>query len=109
MFRSDYLRASDLNGNDTPLTIKDVEVREVGKEDKVCVNFKEQKRALVLNKTNGGLISKMFGDDTRDWAGRQVILFPTVVDFQGEPKDAIRIRYEVPDVNRPLDNEIPFA
>ena len=96
MFPAKYLKVADLKGRRLTVTIDEVLQEEVGEDDKFVVYFKETKiKPLVLNKTNASMIEEIAGaDDTDDWVGIKIGLYPTRVDFQGKRVDAIRI--EVP-------------
>ncbi len=119
-YRSNYLRASDLAG-DTTFVIAGVEMVEFEGKEKCVLTFKGEKRGLVLNVTNCNVVSEMFGDDTKAWKDRTVVLYPTRVQFGSELRDAIRIRLTESTVNKLLtpaatdgkgqlvtDDEIPF-
>ena len=117
-YRSNYLRAADLAG-DTKFTIASVEMMEFEGKEKFVLAFKDEKRGLVLNVTNGNVCQEMFGDDTKNWIGGSVTLYPTRVQFGSELRDAIRIRLTESTVNKPiavgaeatadaLDDSIPF-
>lgn len=96
MFPSKWLAAADLNEQDITLTIQDVQSEIVGQgdeaESKWVVYFREVSKGLVLNKTNAGSISGALGDDTDDWIGRQIVLYPTEVAFGGKMVEAIRVK-----------------
>ena len=49
-------------------------------------------QALVLNKTNFTALSLMFGEDTNDWVGAKVALYPSRVDFKGRTMPTIKVR-----------------
>lgn len=102
VYRSEYFRAADLNGQQVKAVIERVEWKELDDEKKAVVYFQGHTRGLVLNRTNGKTIVRSYGDEVNQWAGKSIILFPTVVEFQAEPRDAIRIRIPEPDVNKPL-------
>src|ERR1017187_8912967 len=91
-FPSDYLKASDLQGHNVTVAISRVEMREIGGEPKPILYFHGKERGMVLNKTNANKIAEIFGDDTDDWEGGEVILYEAMVDFQGKTVPAIRIR-----------------
>jgi len=91
-FPSDYLKAADLQGRAVTVTMSHVDMREIGGEPKPILYFKGKEKGMVLNKTNAGKIAEMFGDDTDDWEGGEVILYEAMVDFQGKTVAAIRIR-----------------
>ena len=92
-FPSKYLRASDLNGEQT-YVMRVVVLEEVGtdKEKKPVLYFEAVDKGLVLNKTNSGTIATLYGDDTDEWRGEAITLFQAMVSFQGETKPAIRVK-----------------
>lgn len=61
-------------------------------ERKLVVYFKEIEQGLVLNKTNGKMLVKNFGDETDAWVGQPVELYVAEVEYQGETQLGIRIR-----------------
>jgi len=105
-FPSKWLTAAELedeDGNpaDQTLTIREAVMEEMeipGKDpvEKPVVYFEEIDKGLVLNKTNGKSIAGMYGNDTEDWAGERVTLYPTEVNFQGTMTPCIRVRGKVP-------------
>jgi hypothetical protein len=98
-FPSKYLEGKTLDG-DLSLTIKHVEMETVGQGDDVdtkpVVYFNEVNKGLILNKTNANTVSHLHGDDTEDWIGKRITIFPTEVDFQGKQVMAIRVRLRAP-------------
>ena len=98
MFPSKWLAAADLDDSDLIVTIKACTLEEVTPSDKKWVLwFEESDKGMVLNKTNSKMISQLLlSDDSDDWIGRKIILFPTQVDFQGDQVDAIRVRKKLP-------------
>ncbi len=125
-FPSEYLRAADLQGRNVRATISHIEVREVGDGHKPVIFFQGKEKGVVLNKTNANNIAAAYGDDTDDWTGKEVILYGTMVDFQGRSVAAIRIRRPMAADNpkpalkpmsatgrqsenpAPMDDDIPF-
>jgi hypothetical protein len=101
-FPSKYLEGKTLDG-DLSLTIKHVEMETVGQGDDVdtkpVVYFNEVNKGLILNKTNANTVSHLHGDDTEDWIGKRITIFPTEVDFQGKQVMAIRVRLRAPGGN----------
>ncbi len=95
-FPSPYVKASDLNGKPSLLTIRTCVLEELGqgsnKEKKPVLYFKEAQKGLVLNKTNATNIAKVYGDDTGNWTGKDIQVFPTTTEFKGETVYAIRVR-----------------
>lgn len=130
-FPSNYLKASDLQGRNVPVTIEKVVMEDIGSDHKPVVYFTGKEKGLVLNKTNSNNISVVYGPETENWVNQQIILYPTIVDFQGRSVDAIRVmgpRHDAGQEQRaqtdsapvppppsqsaigshPLDDDIPF-
>ena len=118
VFQSDYLKAADLEDKPHLATITSVELRTMNDgEQKLCVSFREWEKSLLLNKTNANNIASFCGLETDGWAGRQIVMAPALVDFQGKTVEAIRVRApKVPKAaappppadHRELDDAVPF-
>jgi hypothetical protein len=91
-FPSNYLRAADLQGRNVRVTIASIGMEDVGDASKPVLYFEGKDRGLVLNKTNSNNIAAIYGDETDLWAGKEVVLYSTMVDFQGRSVEAIRVR-----------------
>jgi len=100
MFPSKYLKAADLQGHAVAVVIDRVELGEVGqgddKEQKWIMYFEGKEKGLVLNKTNTNITAAAYGNDTDDWAGKPLELYPTTTTFAGKVVDALRVRTEAP-------------
>lgn len=101
LFPSKWLKAEDLEeGATLALTIKDVVMEELGqgakKETKPVVYFRDSDKGLVLNKTNGSIIAKMYGDNTDEWIGKTITLFTMEVDSFGDIVRAVRVKERKP-------------
>jgi len=79
-----FIKAGDLKSRDVNLTISAVRIEELegtkGKQTKGIVSFRESKKEIVLNRTNGECIKAMFGRDTGDWVGKRVTLYPAKIE-----------------------------
>jgi hypothetical protein len=100
-FPKKYLSANDVTGEgDLVLTISDVAMELLGQGDeadtKPVVYFQEAEKGLVLNKTNAGTITGLYGPETDDWAGKRIALFATEVEYQGRMTLALRVRKRPP-------------
>jgi hypothetical protein len=91
-YPSTYLKAADLQDRNVPVVIDKVVMELIVDEHKPVVYFQNHERGLVLNKTNANNIAHIYGDETDDWIGKEIILYPTIVDFQGRSVDAIRVK-----------------
>jgi len=100
--QSKYFKAEDLTA-EKKLKIKAVSAEDVGvgkdKERKLVVQFTNDKRALVLNRTNNRTIRGAFGDDTAGWPGKIIVLFPTQDDYRGRMVPVLRVRIPPPKSN----------
>lgn len=96
MFPSKWLAAADLDEQDRTLTVADVTEELIGQGEeqdlKWVIHFREVDKGLVLNKTNATTITSALGDDTDEWIGRKVVLYPTEVSFSGKMVAAIRVK-----------------
>lgn len=91
-FPSDYLKAADLNGKAVRVTIDSVSMEKIGDDQKPSVHFVGKDKTLILNKTNAARIVEATGsDETNDWSGWSITLYPCKVDYQGKRVDAIRV------------------
>src|SRR5262249_13975861 len=97
--QSRFLKAADLQG-EKKFKIKSVTEEDVGigkdKERKLVVWFTNDARGLVLNRVNNRTIRGVFGDNCESWTGKIIIAFPTMAEFRGEMKPALRVRIPPP-------------
>ena len=123
-FPSNYLKASDLQGKATTVTMDRVEIEELksrkGNDTKPILYFMGKEKGLVLNKTNSRAIAQIYGNETDDWSGQPVELYTAMVDFAGDTVEAIRVRAprkrngaERPapapaPISHDLNDEVPF-
>lgn len=98
LFPSNLLKAQDVTdaGGEMPVTISKIEVKEFdgdngAKERKPVIYFANDKQ-MVCNKTNGTTLAELFGQETDEWIGKQIILIVQNVDFAGKSTPAIRIK-----------------
>jgi len=108
---SNFLRAADLKGQTIPLTISDIgtHVFNEGKSDQkvqIILTFEGKEKKLGLNATNARTIGALLGDESDNWIGKQIKIYPTKTDFAGEMVDCIRIVQDVPP--EATFDDIPF-
>ena len=108
---SGFLKASDLKGQTIPLVISEIgsHTFNEGKPDQknqITLSFEGKEKKLGLNATNARAIAALLGDETNEWMGKQIKIYPTKTDFAGEMVDCIRIVQDVPP-EAGLD-DIPF-
>jgi hypothetical protein len=97
--QSKFLKAGDLPA-ERKFRIKSVTEEEVGigkdKERKLVVWFTNDSHGLVLNRVNNRTIRGAYGDVCDDWAGKIIAVFPTMAEFRGTMKPALRVRIPSP-------------
>jgi hypothetical protein len=108
-FPGSYIKAADLQGKRVQVVVERVDMEDIGGETKPVLHFKGKDRGLVLNKTNANAVWGINGsDDTDDWPGTTLVLYPSKTDFQGKRVDCIRIDpSDRPQVRRPAPVPVP--
>jgi hypothetical protein len=97
VFPSKYLKASDLKDeahiveiDHAPLqTLKNTKGED---EKKTVLYFTGAKKCMPLNKTNWDAVADICGEDTEDWPGKKIELYPTTTQMGGKIVDCVRIR-----------------
>ena len=124
-FPSNYLKASDLQGKNILVKMDRTEYEMIGNDKKLILYFQGKEKGIVLNKTNANNIAHIYGEETDEWKGAEIVLFEAMVDFQGKTVPAIRVRapqrkpahtppqtapQRMPDEQRrdAMDDSIPF-
>ena len=109
MFPGKYLKSAEMQGKDVTLTIKSVVLDDLpeekgGTRKRGVVAFNETPKLVVLNRTNGTCLAKMFGPETNGWHGKRVTFFPAPFTdpFTGEVGTAIRVRGS-PELKAPIE------
>ncbi len=88
------------------------------------LSTKEMEEIADRNVTNAKAIAKTYGDDTSNWTGKPIEIYPTQVEFKGDLVDGIRVRVAdvepsaaapeqpvaeaAPMADAELDDEIPW-
>jgi hypothetical protein len=113
-FPSKYLKASDLD-NEISVKIRSIAFEEVGqnKDRRPIAYFEGIDKGVVLNKTrSNGIIRASGSEETDDWVGVTVLLYPSTTQFQGEEVECIGIRAPRPKKGAmdpvPSKDDIPF-
>jgi hypothetical protein len=105
-----FLKTEDLQGKACRLVIEAICNEEIngdhGKEKKLVARFAGKDKGLVLNRTNADSIAEIAGsEDTDDWAGVQIVLFPDKTKFGGKTVDCVRVR--APQANGAAAKPVP--
>lgn len=92
VFPSKFVKADDLKGKQVLCVISHVTVEKIGDDTKPVIYFQGKEKGLVCNKTNFGRIAYVYGDESDEWTGKEIVLYPEMTDFQGKPMWAIRVK-----------------
>src|SRR5262245_37044681 len=105
--QSRFLKAADLQ-REKKFRITAATEEEVGEkqEKKLVVWFTNDKRGLVLNKTNNRTIRGAFGDAVDGWKNKITVIFPTMTDLRGKLTPALRVQIPPP---KPAATAAPTA
>ena len=116
-----YLKAADFDDQPAVFTITGCDWQPVGQGEaakyKAVMSFQGQEKKLVLNATNKKVLIKAFGKHTPAYTGKQIEVYPTVCDYQGEQVDCLRMRVPEPAspsavatevTSTPASEDIPF-
>jgi len=107
-----YLGSHNLEpGEEMLLTITKFEGEEKvktadGEKVKQVLYFKENVPKMIMNITNGNVISSLYGTHPDNWIGKQIQVFATPVKAFGKTQDALRVRDFVPHINVDTANYI---
>lgn len=93
-FPSDYLKAADLGGRAHKLLMGQLTSEKIGNDQRPVLHFQNAGKGLVLNRTNANTIVSMYGEETDNWFGQSITIFPDQTDYQGRRVDCIRIKME---------------
>ncbi len=124
MIQSKYLKALDFDEDGQTVTIKGVRQENVGKDNdpddnRWVIYYRELPKGQVLNVTAIRLLEHIFGDETENWKGKQLIIYndPTIA-FAGKITGGIRLRQlpkaqtqkpaAEPTADKDFDDDIPF-
>ena len=99
LFPRKYATGEDLAGKSVTLTISHLRLEKMiptpgtAPVEKWVIFFKEAQKGIVLSKTLAFQISKVVGsEDTDEWVGKKVVLYPEPVNVAGYTRTAIRAR-----------------
>ena len=93
----EVFESCDLNGAPLTVTIVSAPLETLknpeGKEQtKTVLYFRGTKKLLPLNATNWDSVADIAGDDSDDWAGHKIELYPAKTEMKGKTVDCIRVR-----------------
>ena len=104
LYPSKYVKAADLEGRTVTidkLVIEDMQNHNGDKERKPVLYFRKATKGLVLNATNARTIAALYGDESNDWPGKRISIYPTRVKAFGAVHDTVRVKEEIPAQPKP--------
>jgi len=92
-FPGRYFKAETLAGKARVLRIGAVERDKLSDGSvKAVVKFEDEPMKLILNRTNANAIATLYGNNTDNWIGKLIELYPTRTPFGSNMVDAVRVR-----------------
>ena len=101
MYRYNYMKSDDLNGQALCLSITECLAEKVGGDERLVLAFFEVPSLMILDKINVNTLADLYGPETSEWRGKVIKVTPSTTLFLGEVVKYIRICHERCD-------EIPF-
>jgi hypothetical protein len=97
VFPSKYLKVADLAGKARVLEIAEAVFETLknasGEQQQKTVSyFVNEKKCLPLNLTNWDSVADIAGEDTDDWSGARIEVYPSTTQMGGKTVGCIRIR-----------------
>lgn len=117
MFPSDWLKGEEIKGKQIRAVISEAKLEEMPDGGfKPVLRFRNSKKGLVLNKTNGDTIAQVYGEDSDAWIGQTIVLyFDPNVTYAGKRTGGIRVSLADAQPTQPApkpveisDDSIPF-
>ena len=94
MYRYNYMKSDDLNGQALCLSITECLAEKVGGDERLVLAFFEVPSLMILDKINVNTLADLYGPETSDWKGKTIRLAPSTTSFLGETVKYIRICHE---------------
>ena len=98
-----WLTEKDLDKRSHRVTITEiepVELEQTGDDgstymaNKLIISFANKTKQLCCNKTNALKLADKYGEETDNWIGKELIMYPDITPFKGVPTPCIRIRFD---------------
>lgn len=94
------------NGQDLTVTIRsvgrEIVIGDGGKKEECTVAQLMNSKPMILNRTNCKTIERMYGPYLEDWSGKSITVYESAVKVAGEMVACLRIRKEVPNIQKVL-------
>lgn len=108
--QSPFIKGDDLEeGERKVVTIKTAEEVDFPSGDKVpVISFLELEQKLTLNKTRIKKLVEILGDDTDEWIGKKIAIYPIDVQFNGKTMPGVAVAAPPKKLNPKLKPEVSF-
>lgn len=104
VYPSKYLKATDLRDKDVTVEIESAEYITLQGKPSLLVKFIGKDKGLIVKPSVWDQIAQVVGDDDSDnWTGHKITLFPTETDFAGQTYEVVRVRTK----KRPMNGSRP--
>ena len=94
MYRSDYMKSDDLNGQALCLSITECLAEKAGGDERLVLAFFEVPSLMILDRTNTNMLAELYGPETSEWRGKVIKLAPSTTLFLGQVVKYVRICHE---------------
>ena len=94
MYRYNYMKSDDLNGQALCLSITECLAEKVGGDERLVLAFFEVPSLMILDRTNTNMLAELYGPETSEWIGKTIRLAPSTTLFLGQVVKYVRICHE---------------
>jgi hypothetical protein len=94
MYRYNYMKSDDLNGQALCLSITECLAEKAGGDERLVLAFFEVPSLMILDKINVNTLADLYGPETSEWRGKVIKVTPSTTLFLGEIVKYIRICHE---------------
>ena len=92
-FPSKYLKSDDIGDRFEHAVIENCQMEELRDgERKPVLYFQNKKKGMVVNRINWDNLSLLYGEDSDDWIGKEILIYTERTSFQGKTTLGLRVR-----------------
>ena len=110
-FDNKYIGAWSLKGRDVTVQIRKVDRvtlrNRQGTDIKPVIFFEGSQLGFTCNKTNAEAIANMYGNETDEWIGKRITLYPTQTQVGSKMVDCVRVRPQKPKAKAEKLQDVP--
>jgi len=94
MYRYNYMKSDDLNGQALCLSITECLAEKAEGDERLVLAFFEVPSLMILDKINVNTLADLYGPETKGWIGKVIKLAPSTTLFLGQVVKYVRICHE---------------